>query len=157
VDPAIASSHLSSDERRTLAAVLDEIIPPSPHGRLPGAGELGLVDHVEAILARTPELRPVITQGLAALDEIARSRGAAGFAALAREQRSHVMRELPPAEPLVPTLVFHAYTGYYQAGRVLEGLGLEPRPPHPKGHVLEPGDLSGLDAVRRRGKIYRDC
>jgi hypothetical protein len=157
MDDANGSPRLGPDERRTLAAVLDELVPPSPDGRMPGAGELGLADHVEAVLARTPELAPVIAQGLAAIDGIARSRGATCFATLPREQRAPLLRELPPTEPLVPTLVFHAYTGYYQSARVLEGLGLEPRPPHPQGHVLEPGDLTGLDAVRRRGKIYRDC
>ena len=30
-------------EARTLASVLDQIIPPSEDGKLPGAGELGLL------------------------------------------------------------------------------------------------------------------
>jgi hypothetical protein len=46
---------------------------------------------------------------------------------------------------------------YYQAPRVVEALGLEARPPHPKGYEVELGDLTLLDEVRRRGKLYRDC
>ena len=34
---------------------------------------------------------------------------------------------------------------YYRDDRVMRALGLEPRPPYPKGHVLEQGDWSLLD------------
>ena len=40
---------------------------------------------------------------------------------------------------------------------VLVGLGLEPRPPHPKGYELEPGNLDALERVRARGKLYREA
>jgi len=43
----------SADEQRVLASVLDEIIPPSSDGRLPGAGELGLVSYIEQALQKT--------------------------------------------------------------------------------------------------------
>jgi hypothetical protein len=158
MDETTQDAGLSPGERRTLTSVLDEIIPPSPDGRLPGAGELGLADHVEAVLRRAPELRPVVARGLAALDARARERGVRDFAALPREVRVEALNGLAATEPqCLPSLVFHTYTGYYQAARVLEGLGLEPRPPHPKGHALEAGDLGLLEPVRRRGKLYRDC
>ena len=35
-------------------------------------------------------------------------------------------------------------------------LGLEPRAPFPKGHVLEQGDWSLLEAVRGRPRMWRD-
>ena len=149
---------LSPDERRTLTSVLDELVPPSADGRLPGAGELGLAGHVEAVLHRAPELRPIVARGLAALDAFARGRSARDFAALPRELRLEALNGLAATEPeCLPSLVFHTYTGYYQERRVLEGLGLEARPPHPKGHALETGDLGLLEPVRRRGKLYRDC
>ena len=53
-------------------------------------------------------------------------------------------------------LIFHTYMGYYQDGRVMEALGLEARPPFPLGYELEPGDLSLLDPVRRRPKLFRE-
>ena len=146
----------SEEQRRTLAAVLDEIIPPSGDGRLPGAGEIGVVAHVERGLAQLAVLIPIIAQGLATLDELARKRGAASFVALARADRSAVLAELVAAQAgFLGPLVFHTYVGYYQEPRALAGIGLEPRPPHPKGHVLEPGDFGLLDAVRSRGPIWR--
>ena len=72
----------------TLTAALDELIPPSLDRRLPGAGALGVGAVVQQATAATPELEPLLTQGLAALDEYARSRDAADFIALPREARS---------------------------------------------------------------------
>jgi hypothetical protein len=45
---------------------------------------------------------------------------------------------------------------YYRDDRVVRALGLEPRAPYPKGHVLEQGDWSLLDAVRSRPQMWRD-
>ena len=45
---------------------------------------------------------------------------------------------------------------YYRDDRVMRALGLEPRPPFPKGRVLEQGDWSLLDAVRGRPRMWRD-
>jgi hypothetical protein len=45
---------------------------------------------------------------------------------------------------------------YYRDDRVVRSLGLEPRPPFPKGHTLEQGDWSLLDPVRGRPKMWRD-
>ena len=76
-----SDSTFSPDEDRALAAVLDELIPPSEDGRFPGAGELGIARYIEQ---RAPDLRPAITPGLSTLDETARERGAPCFAALSR-------------------------------------------------------------------------
>jgi len=147
---------LSEPERRTLAALLDEIIPPSADGRLPGAGELGIAAHVERGLAQMPFLIPLVAEGLASLDGLALQRDASSFAALARGERRAVVEELVATQPgFLGPILFHTYSGYYQQPRVLEGLGLEPRPPFPKGHVVEPGDFGLLDAVRARGPIWR--
>lgn len=39
---------------------------------------------------------------------------------------------------------------YYRDDRVVRSLGLERRPPYPKGHVLGDGDWSLLGSVRAR-------
>jgi len=38
---------------------------------------------------------------------------------------------------------------------VAGSLGQEPRPPFPKGHVVEQGDWSLLDPVKARKPFYR--
>ncbi len=146
---------LSEEAARGLAAVLDLLVPPSEDGRLPGAGALGLAPTLHA---NVPDLRVVIELGLAALDERARNRGARDFAGLAKDERSAILNEVAAEQAaFVPGLVFQTYVHYYQHPRVLSGLQLEPRPPYPKGYEMEPSDLSLLDPVRERSKLYREC
>ena len=152
------ASGFSPDQARALAGVLDEIIPPSADGRLPGAGELGLVGYIEQTLERSPDLLPAIAQGLSVLAELAGRRDARGFPALSEAARLEVLNELATAEPaFLPGLIFHAYVGYYLNDRVVEALGLEPRPPYPKGYAMEASDLTLLDEVRQRPELYRRC
>lgn len=148
----------SAAEERSLARVLDEVIPPSGDGRLPGAGEVGLAARLGGILAATPGLRDEVVRGLAGLDGLARERGAESFAELSAEQRSAVLAESESSGgSLRSTLLFPTFIAYYQEPRVLEGLGIEPRPPFPLGYELAPFDESLLEPVRRRAKMYRDC
>ena len=51
----------------------------------------------------------------------------------------------------------HTVTCYYQDDRVLAAIGLEARPPFPKGYDVPAGDLSLLEPVRRRGSIVREA
>jgi len=44
---------------------------------------------------------------------------------------------------------------YYRDDRVMLSIGMEPRPPHPLGYVVEQGDWSLLDPVRGRDDLYR--
>jgi hypothetical protein len=151
----MSEPELSADATRGLAALLDELVPPSDDGQLPGAGELGLGP---TIYETAPDLRLVIEHGLAALDERGRGGGAEDFAGLPKDERSAVLAEVAGEQTaLVPGLVFQTYIHYYQHPRVLAGLQLEPRPPFPKGYEMEPSDLSLLDPVRERPKLYRDC
>jgi len=143
----------SADEARTLASVLDEMIPPSAGGRLPGAGALGLVDDVDQALRKAPALRSMIVQGLADLDAAAGSRHAQPFVTLARDEKVALLNE----QGFLFPLMFYVYVSYYQHARVVTALGLDARPPHPTGYAMEPSDLSLLDPVRRRRKLYREC
>jgi len=148
----------STAERALLTSVLDEIIPPSPDGTYPGAGALGVASTIEQALQPTPDALSAIVHGLADLEERARRRNRAGFTALTTEDRLEVLGDLLSADQaFFVTLIFHAYVGYYQQERVLAALGLEPRPPHPQGYEVPGTDLSLLDPVRRRPRLYREC
>lgn len=152
------SSAFSADEERMLTTLLDTIIPASDDGRLPAAGALDLTAHIVRSVERTPMLRPVIGYGLSALADLAVKRNPRGWAALSKEERTAVLEEFTAGDQFfLPAFLFLAYSGYYANRRVVEALGLEARPPHPEGYAMEPDDLSLLDPVRRRGKIYRDC
>lgn len=147
-----------ADDTHTLALILDELIPPSEDGRLPGAGTLGVAADVEAAVKATPALTPVIEGGVAALEGLSRARDAGGFAALSRSERIAVLHELEGADPVfVPTLMMLAYVGYYGNDRVVAALKADMHAPHPRGYEVEPDDMALLDPVRSRAKLYRDC
>jgi hypothetical protein len=53
------------------------------------------------------------------------------------------------------TLVRVVLQCYYRDDRVLRSLGLELRPPFPKGYPLEQGDWSLLEPVKARPSFWR--
>ena len=149
-----AEAWLTDHQRAALTAVLDAVIPPSANGRLPGAGSVGLTEEIERALAASSA---IVTEGLAAIEARAASRGVA-FAALTSQERVDLLNEVAETHPaLLPSLIFHVYTRYYQIPEVLEALGLEPRPPFPKGYEMAENDLRLLDPVRGRTKLFREA
>lgn len=153
-----AGRPFDAQQLRTLAAVLDQIIPPSGDGRMPGAGFLAGSPRVADVVGLMPGLDLGLAGGLAALDAQARQRGATEYAALAEADRLAVLNEVAASDAgLVPSAMFLAYTTYYVEERVIAALDLEPRPPHPKGFAMPENDLGLLAPVRARGKLYRDA
>lgn len=148
-----SDARFSDAQRRILSLVLDGIIPPSGDGRLPGAGEAGVVDYVDRVLGRMKDLREMVTQGLVDLDEAARARHGKGFTELSVADRAALLSE----QGFVFPLTLHTYAGYYQTPRIVEALGMEARAPHPGGYTMAPDDLSLLDVVKRRPKMFREC
>ena len=150
---ADAPIEFSSAERRALACVLDAIIPPSADGRLPGAGMAGVAAHVERTLRTLPDLRAMVVDGLRDLDAQARAQRDRAFVELGAADRAGLVAMQGFSYALVP----HAYIGYYQDDRVLAALGLDPRPPHPKGYAMPAHDVTLLAPVQARGARYRPC
>ena len=143
----------SREQKRVLASVLDEIIPPSADGKMPGAGQVGVADHLEKALQAMPDLRSMVTEGLSELDQASRTRHGRAFLELAEAEKRALLSE----QGFVIALTLHTYVGYYQNPRVVAALGMEVRAPHPQGYEMAPDDPTLLDPVRRRAKLYRDC
>jgi hypothetical protein len=143
--------------RALLRQVLDEIIPPSSDGSFPGAGELGVGERMEEMLADQPDSGRIIEQSLATAGRLAESRHPYGFGGLSGSERESLLREVEVAQPAsFGALVMCAYLVYYSDRRITERLGVR-NPPQPDGYDLEPGDLSLLDPVRARPKLWRDA
>jgi hypothetical protein len=146
-------------DTRTLAAVLDELVPPRPDGSLPGAGALGIGAHVERMVAQLPELGDVVLAGLRVLNELARERkGMVSFADVVPRERQVLLREADVRAPgFTPSLTFLAYSGYYADPRVVAALGLAARAPFPEGYAVPDSDFALLENVKRRGSRWRQC
>jgi hypothetical protein len=140
---------LTAEQVRDLRALAGAIIPPSSAYGVPGADDDRIFGDILKSLERD---RDDICRALA---DLARLAGGA-FADLGPERRTEVaahFREVGGA-PLA-ALVRVVLLGYYRDDRVMRSLGQEPRPPFPKGHVVEQGDWSLLDPVRARPRMYR--
>ena len=135
-----------SDDLRAIAGV---IIPASMEFDVPGADDPAIQADILATLGRDAGL---VRE---ALDELARLAGVP-LASLDPMRRESVGMELrAKGGAAVATLTRVILQCYYRDDRVVRSLGLEPRPPFPKGHVLEDGDWSLLDPVRARPPFWR--
>lgn len=144
----------SADEATCLDQILDALIPPRDELGLPGAGGLGVGEIVRDRLGESADAFRPHLDWLAAQ---ASARGASDFGALDLVDRAALLRDLDAELPgFVSALIFHTYGGYYQHPKVVEALGVPPRPPHPEGYPLEEGDLSGLEKVRGRSGLLRE-
>ena len=143
------NNDLTAEQARDLRALAGTIIPPSSAYGVPGADDERIFGDILRSLERD---RDDICRALA---QLARLAGGA-FADLGPARRLEVaaaFRDTGGA-PLA-ALVRVVLLCYYRDDRVMHSLGQEPRPPFPKGHVVEQGDWSLLDPVRARPRMYR--
>jgi hypothetical protein len=142
---------LSAAESRDLHRIAGMMIPPSEEFGVPGAGDsLIFADILKSLGRDLPEVR-------AALSSLAAQAGGS-FGDLDDGKAQGVANAfLERGGPEVTTLGRVILQCYYRDDRVVRSLGLEPRPPFPKGHILEQGDWSLLEPVRARPKMWRDA
>jgi len=142
-------SQLTPAQRDNLRTVAGMIIPASVEFDVPGADDSAIQADMLATLGRDAGL---VRE---ALDQLARLAGAP-LADLDPARREAVATELrAKGGAAVAALTRVVLQCYYRDDRVVRSLGLEPRPPYPKGYVLEDGDWSLLDPVRARPPMWR--
>ena len=137
----LTAEPFSDRERDAMRALAGLIIPESEEYGVPGADDpVIFAEILEAAALRKAEVNAALS----------------AFAALHADDPdrcAETFRERHPTEAaLLQTLVVQCY---YRDDRVLTALGIEPRPPFPKGYEVEQGDWSLLDPVRARPPIYR--
>jgi hypothetical protein len=143
------NSPLTPAQRDDLRAIAGVIIPASAEFDVPGADDPAIQADIVVTLGRDTGL---VRE---ALDQLARLAGHP-LVGLNPEQREVVAAQLRAKGGVaVATLARVILQCYYRDDRVVRSLGLEPRPPYPKGHVLEDGDWSLLDPVRARPPMWR--
>jgi hypothetical protein len=145
-----SSAELSAIEIRNLADISGTMIPADTALGVPGADDPAILADTAKSMGRDLAL---VREALAAI--AAKSNG--DFASLHRDSREALINAYykigGPAAAALGRVVASAY---YRDDRVLIALGLEARAPFPKGHEVEQGDWSLLDAVRKRAPFWRD-
>ena len=144
-----ADSPLTPAQRDDLRDIAGVMIPASAEFDVPGADDPAIQADIAATLGRDAGL---VRE---ALNEL-RRRAGQPLTALEPARREEVALELRAQGGVaVATLIRVVLQCYYRDDRVVRSLGLEPRPPYPKGHELEDGDWSLLDPVRSRAPMWR--
>ena len=145
---------LNSAQQRTFVAILDMIIPASDDGRFPSAADMDVLGYI----AKTdPQLLDTVRTELDRLNAGSEDLYGVVFGDAGETHRQGLLDEIRGAEPqFLGGLALQTVTLYYQDDRVMEAIGMEARPPFPKGYEVVAGDLSLLDPVRARGQVYRD-
>ena len=136
---------LSDDQRRALRCIAEMMIPASAEYGVPSAADDAIFADILRSFGRDEHhvmtvLREL--EGFADLDPPARLTKVAQLG----DQRSEALNGLS-------RVILQCY---YRDDRVMRSLGMEPRPPFPRGHEVEQGDWSLLDPVRKRPKLYRE-
>jgi hypothetical protein len=141
---------LSDNQRRSLQCLAEMMIPASAEYGVPSAGDDAIFADILGSFGRDAQHVETV---LGMLDET--SGGV--FADLEPARRDTIAARLQEtggeALMYLSRIIMQCY---YRDDRVMRSLGMEPRPPFPKGHEVEQGDWSLLDPVRARPKLYRE-
>ena len=130
------------------------IIPPNKEKGMPGAGELGFVHYVREFASDQIE---AIKSELDMLGQESQDQYNSTFAALSQNEREFLVDlQRKKNAQFAQSIVVQTMACYYQDDKVMIALGIEARPPFPKGNEVTSGDLSLLNPVRERKQIYRD-
>lgn len=144
------TTNLTDAELRDFQRLAGIMVPASPTHRVPGADDAAIFTDIVRSLGRD---RAAVHTVLGQLHAATAGAFATMPAAAAEEVALALLAKRGPAVTGLGRAVLQCY---YRDDRVVLALGLEPRAPFPKGHALEPGDWSLLDAVRGRPRMWRD-
>lgn len=132
-----------------MRAFAGTMIPASAEHRVPGAADDLIFDDMIRDLGRD---HADVVAALARLDALA----GGAFADLPADRRLAVANQWrSEGGAAFQGLTRVVLLAYYRDDRVMRSLGQEPRPPFPKGHVVEQGDWSLLDPVKKRAPFWR--
>jgi hypothetical protein len=141
---------LTPAEWQDLRRLTGFMVPASREYGVPGADDAAIFADIVRSLDRD---RDAVRAALVMLREIAGD----DFAGLDEAKAETAAMTLLSREgPTITALGRAVLQCYYRDDRVMRALGLEPRPPYPKGYVLEQGDWALLDVVRGRPRMWRD-
>ena len=140
---------LTANELQSLRCVAGVMIPASAAHGVPGGDDdtifADIVDSIGrdmALVKQALQQLDALTGGVFADVDMGR-----------REAAGAALREAGGAPLIALTRVVTQC--YYRDDRIMQSLGMEVRPPFPKGFQVEQGDWSLLDPVRARKPFYR--
>jgi len=151
---AVAAPDFTAAEHAVLDALMDLMIPASRDGRMPAARALALYADSAGLSSRDAAL---LHHGLREIEAHAQAAHGTGFAQLQVAGAMAVVEQMRAQHPeFIHAFCLNTTARYLKHATVMPLIGLEPRPPWPKGHTVAEGDWSLIEVVRKRPKIYRE-
>ena len=142
---------LSSEQFECLRLIVGHMIPASEKHGLPGADDPKIMADMATTIGRDRD-------ALSAILNIVNAAAGGHLGDLHTAEQRDLLADLRLRDSaLFGVIEAVASRAYYRDDRVLKSIGVEPRAPFPQGYVVDEGDWSLLDPVRRRGPIYRDA
>ena len=151
----LSEHRLDLQQKSTLEALLEMVVPKRLDGKMPSAGEVGFEEFLQ-------EFDPLfyghdLPQGVRVIHQISLENHNADFAELPGEVKASLMKNLRLTQhEFLEHFRNLVMVCYYQHDQVFEGLGLEARPPFPRGYHLDELDYGLLEPVKKRGKRWRE-
>ena len=134
-------AELSEKQLDLLRRLAGRMIPEAPAYEAPGADDPAIFQEI----ATACQARAAVLEGF--LADLAAS--ALDDARLDDLRRRH--------EAAFAAVIAAVAQAYYRDDRVMRSLGMEPRPPFPKGYEVREGDWGLLGPVRSRAPIWREA
>jgi hypothetical protein len=148
----MGSRELTEEQNTILSLLLNQIIPPSGDGKMPGVSTVDIFNFLES-----ENLFEWIKEGLNWIDEESHNKYEQKYSAMTIAKQSQIIARMRSMHfRFFSLLANRVIECYYQHDLVLKAIGLEPRSPFPEGYSIEDGDLTLLEPVLLRGKRYRD-
>ena len=120
---------------------------------MPSAKE---VEFKKYLIETNPSFLKEIGSKLKTLNKLSKDIYKFNFVDLPKQNKEKIFQKLLKFEGIFMKQFSHQLMDcYYTNDRVLEGLGLEVKPPFPDGNIVESGDFRLLEPVIQRGNFMR--
>ena len=138
-------------QQSLLTAALNCIIPEE--GSMPGAGDLGVIEFIEKLVAPDPKLRRLVNEGLSQIVVAASVQSGQEFVDLDKDDQNEALKEVQAQQPaFFDFLLRQCYNGYYTNAQIQDLIGYQR--PSPVEYEYKPFDESLLEPQRQRAPFW---
>ena len=138
-------------QQSLLTVALNCIIPEE--GNMPGAGDLGVIEFIENLVAPDPSLRRLVNEGLSRIVVAASMHYSQEFVELDKDGQNEALKEVQAQQPeFFAFLLRQCYNGYYTNAQIQDLIGYQR--PSPREYEYKPFDESLLAPQRQRAPFW---
>tara|TARA_B100001146_G_C16068508_1_gene385347 strand:- start:401 stop:859 length:459 start_codon:yes stop_codon:yes gene_type:complete len=141
----------NESQQSLLTVALNCIIPEE--GNMPGAGDLGVIEFIENLVAPDPKLRRLVNEGLSQIVIAASAQSGQEFVEMDKDGQNKALKEVQARQPaFFDFLLRQCYNGYYTNAQIQDLIGYQR--PSPGEYEYKPFDESLLEPQRQRAPFW---